>query len=152
MPDTQETPGQELARPYCEEDRESVPDDPCDEGPLEDRPLVTNIEWWHRCDWKEILLATADATILFPESVTHAVAERKYNICAAIEEARSTGDTQGECSCWKLLMAVDMLMFHNIKSDGGGSIPPPGHCRANAPHGQGPVGSAVGQPEPVTEG
>ena len=63
----------------------------------------------------QILALETSTTHYVPDGVGHALATLKGEICKDIRTANAGGDTLAEVRCWKALLAVDALIFFDVK-------------------------------------
>lgn len=107
-----------------DEEAEDSDDDLLDEGDDEAAfggNAAMDLSWWKNVPLDSILALECVTAGFVPEGVEHAVATLKGQLGAHIRERKRANDTEGETQGWKALLAVDALLFFDLR--GSESIP-----------------------------
>ena len=120
--DTDLTEPQAPAEDECPLDEHAV-DDLLDEheedDPLGD-PSAMGLCWWKSAPFDSVLSLECVTAGYVPEGVEHAVATLKGQLADHICSRKAAADKEGELLGWKALLAVDALLFFDLR--GGEAI------------------------------
>ena len=82
--------------------------------------FAMGLGWWKDVPWDTILALECNTSSFVPDGVEHAVATLKGEMGDYIRSRERAGDVEAEELGWKALLAVDALLFFDLK--GGESI------------------------------
>ena len=76
------------------------------------------LAWWDCLQWSTLHAIYAPTTSLVPGGLDDATAHLKYRLAAAVHDGDARRAEQEEERAWKALMAIDALVFSNMRERG----------------------------------
>ncbi len=75
----------------------------------------SSLEWWDRMDWNVIRMLDTPTSPIVTASVKHAISTAKAQVADFIHRVTMRGDRQGLARGWKLMVAMDGLIFGEVR-------------------------------------
>ena len=112
---------------YTSEDSTATPDS-SDEQTLDEEffepetvPFEESCSFWDQIPLAHVVMTYANTTGYIPKSYMGCIKELKGEIFVEIDKQKTAGCEQKETRAWKAVLAVDAMVFHDVKGERGNS-------------------------------